>query len=258
MRIASSPSPGAAPIGARSSVLIAGSTLSPIKVRSALARPRWHASWRLRLQRTWRWKRLRTTLSLSDFYHDKARHPLATQVYFLAQRAQQPRHLVRTYRHGISRISDFLVAKDRLFARITLNPHELTLYDQLPSQFLRSEIEPDLVTYLHAAAQVLLARICARRHKLRGPAYLHGVECFLFGALRRARPCCHAHGRCCDERRARESSVDQELVRYIRVGCFSRQRFTARDMNFLNASNPMFRPHISPTASARTLPSHNG
>jgi deoxyadenosine/deoxycytidine kinase len=59
-------------------------------------------------------------------------------------------------------VSDYLFAKDRLFATLTLSPEELALYDRV-YQALRPRVAaPDLVVYLQAPTDVLLARIDKR------------------------------------------------------------------------------------------------
>ena len=59
-------------------------------------------------------------------------------------------------------VSDYFFAKDRLFATLNLSPEELALYDRV-YQALRPRVTaPDLVIYLQARTDVLLARIDRR------------------------------------------------------------------------------------------------
>ena len=54
---------------------------------------------------------------LSDFYADRARYAFQTQIFFLLSRyRQQYERVPRTLARG-SLVSDYLFAKDRLFAR---------------------------------------------------------------------------------------------------------------------------------------------
>jgi deoxyadenosine/deoxycytidine kinase len=61
-----------------------------------------------------------------------------------------------------ARVSDFLMEKDRLFAELTLDDDELRLYQQVYGQLTLDAPAPDLVIYLQAPVEVLLARIHKR------------------------------------------------------------------------------------------------
>ena len=65
---------------------------------------------------------------LPRFYQDPKRYALATQLHFLFDRAKQISQLAQgdLFRHSI--VSDFLLDKDRLFARLNLDNDEYTLY----------------------------------------------------------------------------------------------------------------------------------
>jgi deoxyadenosine/deoxycytidine kinase len=56
-------------------------------------------------------------------------------------------------------VSDYLFAKDRLFATLTLSPEELALYDRVYQSLRPRVATPDLVVYLQARTEVLQARI---------------------------------------------------------------------------------------------------
>ena len=60
------------------------------------------------------------------------------------------------------RVADFLIQKDRLFAEVTLDSDELDLYEQVYSNLTLDIRRPDLVVYLQAPVEVLLARINRR------------------------------------------------------------------------------------------------
>lgn len=97
---------------------------------------------------------------LASFYRDSRRHALSAQLFFLLERYRQQSELLQTSlfeRGGI--VSDYLFAKDRLFATITLSSDELSLYDKI-YQVLSPRVQaPDLVVYLQARPEVLLSRI---------------------------------------------------------------------------------------------------
>jgi deoxyadenosine/deoxycytidine kinase len=60
------------------------------------------------------------------------------------------------------RISDFLIEKDRLFARANLDDNEYKLYEQVYSQITIDAPKPDLVIYLQSPVDVLMDRISKR------------------------------------------------------------------------------------------------
>jgi deoxyadenosine/deoxycytidine kinase len=59
-------------------------------------------------------------------------------------------------------VADFLIQKDRLFAEITLDANELTLYDQIYGKLAINAPTPDLVVYLQAPPNVLMDRVRRR------------------------------------------------------------------------------------------------
>jgi deoxyguanosine kinase len=99
---------------------------------------------------------------LERFYKNPRAGALPTQLYFLLQRAQQLAALKQHDLFAPARVADYLLEKDRLFARVTLDDAEYALYEQL---YLRLDIQapkPDLVVYLQAPVDVLLERIGKR------------------------------------------------------------------------------------------------
>jgi len=100
---------------------------------------------------------------LASFYKDPRRFALSTQLFFLLQRYGQQSEFLQggLFEQG-GLVSDYLFAKDRLFATLTLSAEELALYDRV-YQALRPRVAtPDLVVYLQARTEVLLARIDKR------------------------------------------------------------------------------------------------
>lgn len=71
---------------------------------------------------------------LERFYRDIARYALQTQLAFLFQRVQQMRELAQLDLFARHMISDFLLGKDALFARLTLGDDELKLYADRPQR----------------------------------------------------------------------------------------------------------------------------
>ena len=60
------------------------------------------------------------------------------------------------------RVADYLLEKDRLFARVTLDENEYALYEQLYAKLDIKAPKPDLVVYLQAPVDVLIERIAKR------------------------------------------------------------------------------------------------
>ena len=99
---------------------------------------------------------------LERFYRNPRVGALPAQLYFLFQRAQQLAALKQHDLFAPVRVADYLLAKDRLFARITLDEDEFRLYEQVHEKLAIEAPKPDLVVYLQAPANVLLDRIARR------------------------------------------------------------------------------------------------
>jgi len=99
---------------------------------------------------------------LERFYRNPRRHALQTQLSFLLQRAQQMQELRQSDMFEPVRVADYLIDKDRLFARLTLDREELALYEQVYTHLVVDPPVPDLVIYLQAPVEVLLKRIARR------------------------------------------------------------------------------------------------
>ncbi len=99
---------------------------------------------------------------LPGFYEDNARYALPTQLFFLFQRLNQVRELSQSDLFRRATISDFMLDKDPLFARLTLNDDELNLYHQIYRQMKPQAAVPDLVIYLQASIETLIERVRRR------------------------------------------------------------------------------------------------
>ena len=99
---------------------------------------------------------------LERFYRNPRAGALPVQLYFLLQRAQQLGALRQADLFAPVRVADYLLAKDRLFARVTLDEAEYALYEQLYARLDIHSPQPDLVVYLQAPVDVLLERIGKR------------------------------------------------------------------------------------------------
>jgi deoxyguanosine kinase len=99
---------------------------------------------------------------LEKFYQDPKSAALPAQLYFLFQRTRQLQELRQGDMFTPNHVADFLMDKDRLFARVTLDSDELNLYEQVYNNLTIDAPTPDLVIYLQAPADVLLKRIRKR------------------------------------------------------------------------------------------------
>jgi deoxyadenosine/deoxycytidine kinase len=99
---------------------------------------------------------------LPGFYQDRARYALPTQLFFLFQRANQLRALKQPDLFSGLTIADFMLDKDLLFARHTLNDDEFALYRQVYAQLKPQAPVPDLVIYLQASTETLIERVRRR------------------------------------------------------------------------------------------------
>ena len=96
---------------------------------------------------------------LEKFYQRRKQAALATQLFFLFQRAQKIQDIRQADIFEPARVTDFLIEKDPLFARINLDRDEYQLYDKVYKQLTIDAPKPDLVVYLQASTDVLLSRI---------------------------------------------------------------------------------------------------
>ncbi len=99
---------------------------------------------------------------LARFYRNPREGALATQLFFLLQRAQQMQALRQADLFRPVRVADFLIEKDRLFAELTLDEEEFRLYQQVYAHMTLDAPRPDLVIYLQAPVDVLMQRIQKR------------------------------------------------------------------------------------------------
>ena len=83
-------------------------------------------------------------------------------MFFLFKRIEQYRELVQPGMFSGPVVSDFLFAKDALFARLTLSDDEYMLYTQMYQHLAPQIPEPDLVIWLQAEPPTLLQRIARR------------------------------------------------------------------------------------------------
>ena len=99
---------------------------------------------------------------LGRFYDDMPGYAFQTQLFFLFQRLKQMQAAAQPGMFTSGVVSDFLFAKDALFARLNLSDDEYRLYAQMYAQAAPQVREPDLVIWLQAAPATLMQRIRKR------------------------------------------------------------------------------------------------
>jgi deoxyadenosine/deoxycytidine kinase len=99
---------------------------------------------------------------LTDFYRDPQRYRFQTQMFFLLNRFSQQQEMLQPDLFTRVTISDYLFDKDRIFAYLTLDEHELPLYEQVYRVLEPKILKPDLVIFLQADTDTLLRRIKSR------------------------------------------------------------------------------------------------
>jgi deoxyadenosine/deoxycytidine kinase len=116
---------------------------------------------------------------LARFYKDRKRYAFQTQLYFLLTRYQQQQELKQPGLFDTSTVCDYMFAKDRLFATLTLDRDELRLYNQIFDQLDARLPSPDLIIYLQADIDIVLERIEQRGlsfEKKMDPQYLRDLS----------------------------------------------------------------------------------
>jgi len=93
------------------------------------------------------------------FYDDMDAYALQTQLVFLLNRYKQQVQLGQTDLFDDLVIMDYIFARDRIFANVTLGDDELVLYERIASELEAKLVKPSLVIYLQASKTVLFDRI---------------------------------------------------------------------------------------------------
>ncbi len=99
---------------------------------------------------------------LEKFYLHPKQSALPAQLSFLMQRVKLSKTVQQDDMFNDLQIADFMVEKDRLFAQITLDDDELSLYNMVYDNLTMEHRIPDLVIYLQAPLSVLKTRVSQR------------------------------------------------------------------------------------------------
>ena len=96
---------------------------------------------------------------LKAFYQDRDRYAFQTQIFFLLSRYHQLRALANI---EPPIVSDYMFAKDSLFAHQNLKGDELAMYERVHAALAEYTAQPDLIVFLQADTPVLMRRIAVR------------------------------------------------------------------------------------------------
>lgn len=99
---------------------------------------------------------------LPRFYESRPQYAFQTQMFFLLSRFRQQRQEVPRLLSQGPLVSDYLFAKDRLFAQLNLSGDEWDMYQQIQQVLAERIPTPDLIIYLQADMETLTSRIAQR------------------------------------------------------------------------------------------------
>ena len=108
---------------------------------------------------------------LKSFYDDRKKYSFQTQTYFLLSRYRQQQELNQRDLFSSIIVSDYIFAKDRIFAHMNLDENEIALYEQIYTLLDAKLPKPDLLIYLHARPEVLRQRV-----EIRNREYERNIE----------------------------------------------------------------------------------
>ena len=117
---------------------------------------------------------------LADFYRDRHRFAFQTQMFFLLSRFRQiQEHFHQQDLFHPQVVSDYMFAKDKIFAAQNLDENEMGLYQGLLGLLERQLPRPDYVIYLQADTKTLMDRIRQRDRYYERPieeAYIESLN----------------------------------------------------------------------------------
>ncbi|MAV89045.1 MAG: deoxynucleoside kinase [bacterium TMED161] len=108
---------------------------------------------------------------LKDFYSDRSRYAMQTQLFFLLSRYKQQQQLQQMDMFTKSIISDYMFDKDRLFAALNLGDMELDLYNRIANELQKNIVYPDLTIFLQSETDRLMYNI-----KIRGREFEKNMD----------------------------------------------------------------------------------
>ncbi len=117
---------------------------------------------------------------LAEFYKNRKSTAFQTQLWFLLSRYRQmTENFVQLDLFHKATVSDYIFAKDTLFATVNLDENEMAMYNSVVTIIEKNVPKPDFVIYLQASSDVLLKRIEKRgrsyEYKM-DPAYIETLN----------------------------------------------------------------------------------
>ena len=113
---------------------------------------------------------------LTDFYAGRPGAALQTQLFYLLNRHRQQLTLRQADLFAQAIVSDYLFDKDKIFAYLNLDDNELFIYQRLFDLLAKDVPAPDLVIYLQAPTDVLVARLNDRARDAESDAPIPGDD----------------------------------------------------------------------------------
>lgn len=99
---------------------------------------------------------------LADFYKDMDAYAFQTQIFFLLSRHKQQMELKQMELFSTNLLSDYMFEKDKIFANLTLNETEISLYNKIFDILKKDILRPSLIIYLQVDPARALSRIKKR------------------------------------------------------------------------------------------------
>ena len=108
---------------------------------------------------------------LAQFYKDKKKYALSTQLFFLVSRYRQlgEANQINLFRKNV--VADYMLDKDFIFAELNLNSDEYEIYNAIYRHMSVNVAHPDLVIFLTAQTDTLIERV-----KKRGRDFESGIS----------------------------------------------------------------------------------
>ncbi len=99
---------------------------------------------------------------LKDFYNNPRQFAFPVQLFFLLSRYRQQQEIPQRELFQDLLVTDYMFAKDRIFASLNLEDRELILYDKVALMLERDILKTDLAIYLQSSTDRLMSNIRKR------------------------------------------------------------------------------------------------
>ncbi|MCK4575111.1 deoxynucleoside kinase [candidate division WOR-3 bacterium] len=99
---------------------------------------------------------------LPSFYTDMDAYAFQTQIFFLLSRHKQQMELKQMELFSTNLVTDYMFEKDKIFANLTLNETEISLYNKIFDILKKDILKSSLIIYLQIDPERALSRIKQR------------------------------------------------------------------------------------------------